>query len=102
MKRRGEYPMKHNLMAIDVRTRIICSVLAIMTTIFSIGGSLMAQTSKSATVKNIVLVHGGFVDGSGWQGVYKALKKNRYEGNIIQKSTISTAPDANGIAREIA
>ena len=29
-------------------------------------------------VKNVVLVHGGFVDGSGWQGVYAALKKDGY------------------------
>ena len=89
-------------MAIDVRTRIICSVLAIMTTIFSIGGSLMAQTSKSTTVKNIVLVHGGFVDGSGWQGVYKALKKNGYEVTIIQNSTISLADDVAATRRAIA
>jgi hypothetical protein len=32
-------------------------------------------------VKNIVLVHGGFVDGSGWEGVYKALKKDGYTGS---------------------
>jgi hypothetical protein len=38
------------------------------------GSDLMAQTSTSTVVKNIVLVHGGFVDGSGWEGVYKALK----------------------------
>jgi hypothetical protein len=29
-------------------------------------------------VKNVVLVHGGFVDGSGWQGVYRILKKDGY------------------------
>jgi len=94
--------MKHNLRSIDVRTQIICSVLAIMTIIFSIGGSLMAQTSKSTAVKNIVLVHGGFVDGSGWQGVYKALKKNGYEVTIIQNSTISLADDVAATRRAIA
>ena len=69
--------MKHNAMAIDVRTRITYSVLAIMTIMFSLGKDLMAQTNTS-TVKNIVLVHGGLGDGSGWKGVYKALKKNGY------------------------
>ena len=49
--------MKHNAMAIDVRTRIIYGVLAIMTMMFSIGGDLMAQTNSSTAVKNIVLVH---------------------------------------------
>ena len=33
---------------------------------------------QATVVKNVVLVHGGFVDGSGWQGVYKALKKDGY------------------------
>ena len=34
-------------------------------------------------VKNVVLVHGGFVDGSGWEGVYKALKQDGY--NVIDR-----------------
>ena len=44
-------------------------------------------------VKNIVLVHGGFVDGSGWEGVYKALKKDGYTVAIVQNPTISLADD---------
>jgi pimeloyl-ACP methyl ester carboxylesterase len=44
-------------------------------------------------VKNIVLVHGGFVDGSGWQGVYKILKKNGYNVSIVQNPTISLKDD---------
>jgi pimeloyl-ACP methyl ester carboxylesterase len=54
---------------------------------------LMAQTSKPALVNNIVLVHGGFVDGSGWEGVYQALKKNGYNVSIVQNPTISLADD---------
>src|SRR6202011_4436664 len=65
-KHKKGYPMKHNEMAIDVRTRIIYSALTIMTIMFSMGKELMAQTNTSTVVKNIVLVHGGFVDGSGW------------------------------------
>jgi pimeloyl-ACP methyl ester carboxylesterase len=34
--------------------------------------------------KNIVLVHGGFVDGSGWQGVYDTLRKKGYNVAIVQ------------------
>jgi pimeloyl-ACP methyl ester carboxylesterase len=94
--------MKHNAMAIDVRTRIIYGVLAIMTMIFSIGGDLMAQTNASTAVKNIVLVHGGFVDGSGWQGVYKALKKNGYKVTVVQNSTTSLAEDVATTKRAIA
>src|SRR2546425_7058387 len=42
-----------------------------------------------AGVKNVVLVHGGFVDGSGWEGVYKALKKEGYTVAIVQNPTRS-------------
>jgi pimeloyl-ACP methyl ester carboxylesterase len=94
--------MKHNAMAIDVRTHIIYGVLAIMTTMFSMGGDLMAQTNESTAVKNVVLVHGGFVDGSGWQGVYKALKKNGYDVTIVQNSTTSLADDVATTKRGIA
>ena len=93
--------MKHNAMAIDIRTRIIYGVLAIMTMMFSIGGDLMAQTNASTAVKNIVLVHGGFVDGSGWQGVYKALKKNGYNVTVVQNSTTSLADDVATTKRAI-
>ena len=33
---------------------------------------------SDGSVGTVVLVHGGFVDGSGWEGVYKALKKDGY------------------------
>jgi len=53
-------------------------------------------------VKNIVLVHGGFVDGSGWQGVYKALKKNGYAVTIVQNPTFSLADDVAVTKRALA
>ncbi len=93
--------VKHNAMAI-ARTRIICSALAIMTTMFSTGKDLMAQTNTSTLVKNIVLVHGGFVDGSGWEGVYKALRKDGYTVTIVQNPTISLADDVAVARRAIA
>ena len=40
----------------------------------------------SIAVKNIVLVHGGFVDGSGWEGVYKILKRDGYTVAVVSKS----------------
>lgn len=45
------------------------------------------------STKNIVLVHGGFVDGSGWEGVYSLLKKHDYNVAIAQNPTISLAGD---------
>ena len=42
---------------------------------------------------NVVLVHGGFVDGSGWQGVYDALKADGYNVAIVQNPTFSLEGD---------
>src|SRR6266540_3695892 len=53
-------------------------------------------------VKNIVLVHGGFVDGSGWEGVYKTLKRDGYTVAIVQNPTISLADDVAVTRRTIA
>jgi hypothetical protein len=58
--------MKSKATAIGVRTGISYCALAIMTTILSVGENTMAQTKSTTVVKNIVLVHGGLVDGSGW------------------------------------
>ncbi len=45
------------------------------------------------SVKNIVLVHGGFVDGSGWQGVYDLLPKDGYHVAVAQNPTLSLEDD---------
>jgi len=43
--------------------------------------------------RNVVLVHGGFVDGSGWEGVYQALRNQDLVPSIVQNPTISLAGD---------
>jgi pimeloyl-ACP methyl ester carboxylesterase len=50
----------------------------------------------------IVLVHGGFVDGSGWEDVYKILKKDDYPVSIVQNPTLSLADDVAVTKRTIA
>jgi pimeloyl-ACP methyl ester carboxylesterase len=50
----------------------------------------------------VVLVHGGFVDGSGWEDVYKMLKKDGYNVSIVQNSTSSLADDVAATKRVIA
>jgi pimeloyl-ACP methyl ester carboxylesterase len=45
--------------------------------------------------KNVVLVHGGFVDGSGWEDVYNELKKDGYTVSIVQNPTLSLEGDAD-------
>jgi pimeloyl-ACP methyl ester carboxylesterase len=44
-------------------------------------------------IKNVVLVHGGFVDGSGWQGVYEHLTADGYRVWVVQNPTLSLAGD---------
>jgi len=44
--------------------------------------------------KSVVLVHGGFVDGAGWEGVYKILKEKGYTVAVVQNATKSLADDA--------
>jgi pimeloyl-ACP methyl ester carboxylesterase len=58
--------------------------------------------SLAAAAVSIVLVHGGFVDGSGWEGVYRILKKDGYEVSIVQNATISLADDVAATKRVIA
>jgi len=51
---------------------------------------------------NVVLVHGGFVDGSGWEGVYKILTKDGYTVSVVQNPTISLADDVAATKRIVA
>jgi pimeloyl-ACP methyl ester carboxylesterase len=62
----------------------------------------MAQGKDTEVVKNVVLVHGGFVDGSGWKGVYDLLKKDGYNVSIVQNPTISLADDVAVTKRTLA
>ncbi len=45
-------------------------------------------------IRNVVLVHGGFVDGSGWQGVYDLLKSDGFNVSVVQHPTLSLEGDA--------
>jgi pimeloyl-ACP methyl ester carboxylesterase len=61
----------------------------------------MAQRFDS-TIQTVVLVHGGFVDGSGWEEVYKLLKKDGYNVSIVQNPTLSLADDVAVTKRVLA
>ena len=61
------------------------------TAVFALG-TLAAQAAESS-VKNVVLVHGGFVDGSGWSQVYRGLRKDGYSVAVVQNPTTSLAAD---------
>src|SRR6201988_2931120 len=58
----------------------------------------MAKASEIS----VVLVHGGFVDGAGWEGVYGILKKDGYDVSIVQNPTLSLAGDVAATRQIIA
>jgi pimeloyl-ACP methyl ester carboxylesterase len=52
-------------------------------------------------LRNVVLVHGGFVDGSGWQGVYESLSRDGFRVSIAQNPTLSLEGDVAAIQQVI-
>jgi pimeloyl-ACP methyl ester carboxylesterase len=60
------------------------------------------SAKADSNVKTIVLVHGGFVDGSGWEQVYKLLKKAGYNVSTVQNPTISLEDDVAVTKRVLA
>jgi pimeloyl-ACP methyl ester carboxylesterase len=67
-----------------------------------VAGGASGAPAAGADKPGIVLVHGGFVDGSGWEGVYKILKKDGYQVSVVQNPTISLADDVAVTQRAIA
>src|SRR4030081_1729135 len=61
----------------------------------------MADVASTALAA-VVLVHGGFVDGSGWEDVYKILKQHGYNVSIVQNPTLSLADDVAATKRVLA
>lgn len=82
----------------NLKTLAVATVAAM-----SLASTADAATQKtSEATKNIVLVHGGFVDGSGWQKVHNILKKHGYNVTIVQNPTTSLADDVAFTKRAIA
>ncbi|TPK41788.1 alpha/beta hydrolase [Mesorhizobium sp. B2-5-4] len=57
---------------------------------------------SNTAANSVVLVHGGFVDGSGWEGVHNQLKEDGYDVTIVQNPTTSLADDVAFTKRAIA
>src|SRR6266403_4609628 len=64
-------------------------------------GTLSAQTEQPR-VRNIVLVHGAWADGSGWKGVYEILVKDGYNVSIVQEPETSFKDDVAATKRVLA
>jgi pimeloyl-ACP methyl ester carboxylesterase len=61
----------------------------------------MPEAANSEAM-NVVLVHGAWADGSGWEGVYRALRKKGFSVSVVQQPTISLRGDVEAIKRVIA
>src|SRR3977135_4233634 len=85
-----------------MRVQTLAGIVSVGTLLLGFGEVVMSQTSQPGNVRNVVLVHGGWVDGSGWEGVYKALKKSGYAVTIVQEATTSLADDVATTKRAIA
>ncbi len=65
------------------------------------GGALSAQNQEHR-IRNIVLVHGAWADGSGWKGVYDILVKDGYNVSIVQEPETSFKDDVAATKRALA
>jgi pimeloyl-ACP methyl ester carboxylesterase len=74
----------------------VCIVLLLLSC-----GALSAQSEKGR-VRNIVLVHGAWADGSGWKGVYDILVKDGYKVSIVQEPETSFQEDVAATKRILA
>jgi pimeloyl-ACP methyl ester carboxylesterase len=81
---------------------VFLSLFCIAALVSGGGQKAMSQSNNARKVKNVVLVHGGFVDGSGWEAVYSTLKKKGYSVSVVQNPTISLADDVAVTRRAIA
>src|SRR3954469_22991199 len=68
----------------------------------AIATAVQGQAQQAMQHPTIVLVHGGFVDGSGWAGVFKRLRKDGYTVTIVQNPTTSLSDDVAATRRSIA
>lgn len=85
--------MTHNLMSL--------TVLGAAVVTFAMA-AIPAWSAESGGVKNIVLVHGAWGDGSGWMGVYDILTKDGYNVTIVQNPLTSLADDVAAVDRVLA
>jgi pimeloyl-ACP methyl ester carboxylesterase len=77
-------------------SQFLCIILLLLAS-----GALSAQ-NEAHRVRNIVLVHGAWADGSGWRGVYDILVKDGYSVSIVQEPETSFQEDVAATKRVLA
>ena len=77
------------------RAQLACAIAAALI-------SCAAGSAAAEPVKNIVLVHGAFVDGSGWRPVYDILKRDGFNVTVVQQPLTGLAEDVAATRRALA
>jgi pimeloyl-ACP methyl ester carboxylesterase len=86
-------PTQTKELIMNLKNTSLLAPLFAATAAFGVVATSPAAQAATERVNNVVLVHGGFVDGSGWQPVYKLLKAKGYNVSIVQNPTTSLAAD---------
>lgn len=81
----------------NVSSRLTCIAAALAFSCTALG----TTAAVAAPVKNIVLVHGFFADGSGWQAVAKVLMRDGYKVSVVQEPETSFTDDVKATTRVI-
>jgi pimeloyl-ACP methyl ester carboxylesterase len=76
---------------LNLKTKVTSKLFAIAISFASIVG--LVQTTSAQSVKNVVLVHGAFADGSGWKALYTVLAKKGYHVTVVQNPLTSLEDD---------
>lgn len=81
--------------------RSITKVITLLAVTVILLSLTLTKTNRDLSVKNIVLVHGAFLDGSGWEPVYTILTEKGYKVSVTQHSLQSLETDVAAVNRII-
>jgi pimeloyl-ACP methyl ester carboxylesterase len=92
-------------MKISALSLTACLLFNVNLKVFAIGESNalppIVKAANNAGIKNVVLVHGAFVDGSGWKGVYDILVSKGFHVSVVEQPLTSFANDVAAVNRVI-
>src|ERR1041384_6179289 len=80
---------------------VVAATLAIALTLGAAPATAFETIPANQAVKNVVLVHGAFADGSGWKGVYDNLSKRGYQVTVVQNPLTSLEDDVAATKRAL-
>jgi pimeloyl-ACP methyl ester carboxylesterase len=81
------------------RILIMTTFKAVLLTSAALAGIATSAAAQTPAVRNVVLVHGAFADGSGWRGVYDDLTRRGYRVSVVQNPLTSLADDVAATTR---